>query len=1473
MKFSEQDILHFYPLNILTSDNLQQLLSFVQHKKYAPGEVIFSVGEANAYYTYLYKGTLSLHAEDGSKDILEAKANTSNSLQYEIDPHKVHRVTAKSQTKVELLLFDSVFLEMLLPSDCSARDVPHKNKGNKKDAVNRNATLSKDKLQALFLSIPVFQRLSEENLDKVLDALEKVIVSKGDKILEQGDDSHDYYYIQEGQVDIHQHLESGIENIFHLQAGKSFGEEAAASSERRNATVIAATDCILWCLPQSAFLSLILDPLVPRLARKEAMQKISHGSIWLDVRTEEEYNEGALLGSLHIPLFEIRSQIDTLEEDEHYIVCCDTGSRSSAAAFLLLERGFSVSVISGGLLEAQLLKHKPKAAKQKVEESRINVINDKLEIVKLEVIQLIEQAHQEAQKLQKDAEAIKHIEEEEARNISKKASSAVKQVKAEAERITDKINQFKEKTTKIISKLTRKKGQLTLPKGAKTSLQQTEEQLQQYLDEINILKKDAEELRENALKRHIQVDTEKELLDKRIEETRKAKEQLENEKEIVKKNLQKAIFICDKMLQRREKVAAELQSIIGKRQEIEQRLIEVQELQTEVDRAKQGSIKKLKELEILKKENEAKLAATQDLYNEVVSEKQSADKEIQLLVIKKSELTSPKEQEKLAVMEDKIKGKVNKWQHLYEDVGRKLQEVKSALLMINEKYDIAETKLEQANDLCYSVTEARQQTENDVMQVQLQEETIKQKLIEVTEQEQSAQAAKRVAELQLMGEEHISTEEQEALDIALDEVEQEQGYEGKSQAEIEMERLLDSQDHLSDKIEAAEKLHTANYSFDVDETMIGEWVTDKEDEISALQEQVATEKDKDTEELAEFDESFFYDDPRLLEGSENELDAQLKQLLESTDIDNRVAQKDIEEELKKLDGLEDKVFQDEMSDEELNQLLYNELSEQKSDTLKKNHNTKIAVNEANKVEDELADIVDQTATKQQAANNQPQEVKHIEEKTLAVDEILKQELENLEEDIQKVASSEIEDHGDIFQTKQETLQKLTAVIDTEKDLQNAQKILTNKDEEGLNEREQVQDAIIQQTHKLQEELSETKKLLEVAEEKEDNLTQAIQEVAQEKDAMALDLETSQLQANLFEEMAKDIDRERQSKKNKILLVVAVVTIFSLIGGGYYFSSKDNNTLAKKNKTEVIAENTDDNKDETKTEIPVPQEDKSLRSVPEQEQSISKTEVVVTLPVKSVNKSNFPTRQEEVIEPKTTSSLFTDHLASGGKTPVMVIIPTGSFTMGDRFRLDETPAHKVDIHSFAMSQYEVTYKDFKLFAQRTRLRNSHYSGKSNYPVTHVTWKEAKAYVAWLSKETGHHYRLPSEAEWEYAAAAGAKTEFWWGDKIGKNRANCFGCKSKWDNKTVAPVGQFKPNSFGLYDTAGNAAEWVEDCYYPGYPDVPGDGGARVKRKCKYRVVRGGAYNTVKDNVRYRSRAKYLPATYTDAIGFRIARDNK
>ena len=205
-------------------------------------------------------------------------------------------------------------------------------------------------------------------------------------------------------------------------------------------------------------------------------------------------------------------------------------------------------------------------------------------------------------------------------------------------------------------------------------------------------------------------------------------------------------------------------------------------------------------------------------------------------------------------------------------------------------------------------------------------------------------------------------------------------------------------------------------------------------------------------------------------------------------------------------------------------------------------------------------------------------------------------------------------------------------------------------------------------------------------------------------------------------------------------------------------------------------------------------------------------------------------------------------------PEMVVIPGGSFRMGclnddGDCKSWELPVRTVEVPSFALSKYEVTVAQWDACVDAGGCDGEAYDRKAiasaylvpgNRPIVVVSWLEAQSYVAWLSGHTGAEYRLPSEAEWEYAARAGTETKYHWGNDVGTNQANCRNCGSEWDRIVTAPVGSFDPNGWGLHDMHGNVSEWTQDCMGDDYRNAPTDGSASTYGGCSFRVVRSGSF---------------------------------
>jgi formylglycine-generating enzyme required for sulfatase activity len=221
-------------------------------------------------------------------------------------------------------------------------------------------------------------------------------------------------------------------------------------------------------------------------------------------------------------------------------------------------------------------------------------------------------------------------------------------------------------------------------------------------------------------------------------------------------------------------------------------------------------------------------------------------------------------------------------------------------------------------------------------------------------------------------------------------------------------------------------------------------------------------------------------------------------------------------------------------------------------------------------------------------------------------------------------------------------------------------------------------------------------------------------------------------------------------------------------------------------------------------------------------------------------------------------------------PEMIVVPAGEFVMGSRPNEGAgEPQHRVTITKpFAVSKFDVTFADWDACVSVRgcpQVLDSGF-GRGTRPVIHVSWDDAQQYVAWFSKMTGRPYRLLSEAEWEYAARAGTTTAYFWGDDIGKGNANCRGCGSEWIRRT-SPVGSFKPNAFGLYDMAGNVAQWVQDCWIIG---APTDGSALSVGNCSIHAIRGGSWGSPPQGLHSFVRAAHAADRRDQFVGFRLGR---
>ena len=228
-------------------------------------------------------------------------------------------------------------------------------------------------------------------------------------------------------------------------------------------------------------------------------------------------------------------------------------------------------------------------------------------------------------------------------------------------------------------------------------------------------------------------------------------------------------------------------------------------------------------------------------------------------------------------------------------------------------------------------------------------------------------------------------------------------------------------------------------------------------------------------------------------------------------------------------------------------------------------------------------------------------------------------------------------------------------------------------------------------------------------------------------------------------------------------------------------------------------------------------------------------------------------------------------------PMMVPLPAGSFTMGSNSGdISERPPHHVTIGApFAIGKYDVTVEQWNacVAANACPKLSAENGPGANLPARDLSWDDVQQYVKWLGKVTGKPYRLPTEAEWEYAARGGTATQYWWGEQMRKGNSNCKGCGDPWHAEGPENVGTFAANPWGLYDMGGGVWQWVSDCWHGSYKDAPADGRAWDASGCDMRVIRGGSWRESADYMLVSTRFKYSESVRQSQNGFRVAKDLK
>jgi len=330
----------FSPLDGLKAENLHALARKTQVKTLDAGRLLFKEGDTDKRTFYLVAGTVEYRADD--RVIGQVRAG-SPEARAGLAPGLPRKFTARAATDVEYIMIDSDLLDVLLTWDQTGQYEVAELNG---DSIG----IEGDWMTTL-LQTKAFHRIPPANIQAIFMRMQRINYRAGDVVIKQGTEGDFFYVVIAGKCTVTRETPLNKEGIklAELGPGDSFGEEALIAEAKRNATVVMTTDGTLMRLGKQDFQTLLNEPLLQWVEYDQAAEIVARGGKWLDVRLPSEFQNFRIDDAVNIPLYFIRLKLNALDKKTQYVVCCDTGRRSSAAAFILCERGYDAYVLKGGL--------------------------------------------------------------------------------------------------------------------------------------------------------------------------------------------------------------------------------------------------------------------------------------------------------------------------------------------------------------------------------------------------------------------------------------------------------------------------------------------------------------------------------------------------------------------------------------------------------------------------------------------------------------------------------------------------------------------------------------------------------------------------------------------------------------------------------------------------------------------------------------------------------------------------------------------------------------------------------------------------------------------------------------------------------------------------------------------------------------------------------------------------------------------
>ncbi|MDH3747631.1 MAG: cyclic nucleotide-binding domain-containing protein [Gammaproteobacteria bacterium] len=335
----------FSPLDGLKRDNLAALARKVQVRELSPGQVLFKEGDTEKRTFYVVSGLLDL--QDQGKLVGTVEGGSAHAKN-PVAPVYPRRVSAKARDRVQFISVDSDLLDVMLTWDQTGTY-------EVSELQSKQDVGGAEDWMTMLLQTKAFHKIPPANIQAIFMRMQQVQYKSGDVILKQGAEGDYFYVLTRGSALVTRETplsKDGIK-LAELNVGDTFGEEALISDAKRNATVTMVSDGAVMRLGKNDFKTLLNEPMLDWVDSAEANKIIQEGGQWLDVRLPSEFENQHLDGAINIPLYFIRLKINALDQDRKYIVCCDTGRRSSAGAYILSERGYHAYVLRGGINKEQ----------------------------------------------------------------------------------------------------------------------------------------------------------------------------------------------------------------------------------------------------------------------------------------------------------------------------------------------------------------------------------------------------------------------------------------------------------------------------------------------------------------------------------------------------------------------------------------------------------------------------------------------------------------------------------------------------------------------------------------------------------------------------------------------------------------------------------------------------------------------------------------------------------------------------------------------------------------------------------------------------------------------------------------------------------------------------------------------------------------------------------------------------------------